>query len=109
MRLALAEVVIATERLHNMNIMHSDSGLYNTIIDSDGHIMLIDFGQSTPFSDDDESKTAEKREWDRVSIMCQIAFRKPYNQTQIDLIEFMSTNMTDAQLPSKEKSLIEAT
>lgn len=101
MKLALAEVIIATERLHNMNIMHGDLGLDNTLIDSDGHTMLTDFGQSTPFSDDNENKTAEKREWDRVSIMCQIAFRKQYNKNERDLVEFMSTNMTDSQLPGK--------
>lgn len=107
MKLALAEVIDATEKMHEMNIRHGDLGLDNTVIASDGHTKLIDFGQSQPFSDDDENRKEEKREWDRVSIMCQNAFPKPIHQHEHDLIEFLKENMTDSQLPGKSKLIDE--
>lgn len=62
-KLVIAELVIAYEQLHTINICHKDVHLNNIMIDENGHIMLIDFDQAiyvdrdtkNPFEDDWES------------------------------------------------------
>ena len=41
---ALAEIVLAIEDLHKQNIIYRDLKPENVLIDSEGHIRLIDFG-----------------------------------------------------------------
>lgn len=43
-RFYLAEIILAVETLHNMNIIYRDLKPENILIDKDGHIKLIDFG-----------------------------------------------------------------
>lgn len=43
-RFYLAEVVLAVESLHTMNIIYRDLKPENILIDKDGHVSLIDFG-----------------------------------------------------------------
>lgn len=45
-RLWSAQVVLALETLHRMNIIYRDLKLENILIDSDGNIVLTDFGMS---------------------------------------------------------------
>ena len=45
-RFYLAEVVLAIEKLHSMNIIYRDLKPENMLIDKHGHIKLIDFGFS---------------------------------------------------------------
>ena len=45
-RFYLAEVVLAIEQLHQMNVIYRDLKPENILIDKDGHIKLIDFGFS---------------------------------------------------------------
>ena len=42
----MAELAIAVEWLHSYNIVHRDIKPENILIDSKGHIRLIDFGLS---------------------------------------------------------------
>lgn len=46
-RFMLAEIVVGLERLHTMNIIHTDMKIENIMISSDGHLKLGDFGFST--------------------------------------------------------------
>ena len=45
-RFYLAEIVLAIEQLHDMNILYRDLKPENILIDREGHIKLIDFGFS---------------------------------------------------------------
>lgn len=40
----MAEVIVALEQLHQNNIVYRDLKTENIIIDRDGHIKLVDFG-----------------------------------------------------------------
>ena len=43
-RFYISEIVLAVDRLHNMNIIYRDLKPENILIDSTGHVKLIDFG-----------------------------------------------------------------
>ena len=43
-RFYLAEIVLAIESLHRVNIIYRDLKPENILLDKDGHVQLIDFG-----------------------------------------------------------------
>jgi len=45
-RLYIAEIIVALEYLHSMNILHRDLKPRNILIDSTGHLKITDFGLS---------------------------------------------------------------
>lgn len=45
-QLYAAEIVLALEHLHENNILYNDLKLENLLVDSEGHILLTDFGLS---------------------------------------------------------------
>lgn len=45
-RIYIAEIIVALEQLHKLGIIYRDIKLENILIDSDGHIVLTDFGLS---------------------------------------------------------------
>lgn len=55
-RLYIGEVILALETLHNLGIIYRDIKLENILLDSDGHIVLTDFGLSKEFQPADSSK-----------------------------------------------------
>lgn len=49
-RIFIAELILALEQLHMLNIIYRDVKLENILIDADGHIVLTDFGLSKELS-----------------------------------------------------------
>ncbi|KAJ6643384.1 Ribosomal protein S6 kinase alpha-5 [Pseudolycoriella hygida] len=49
-RIFIAELILALEQLHKLNIIYRDVKLENILIDSDGHVVLTDFGLSKELS-----------------------------------------------------------
>uniref|UniRef100_A0A1A9WHS5 non-specific serine/threonine protein kinase n=1 Tax=Glossina brevipalpis TaxID=37001 RepID=A0A1A9WHS5_9MUSC len=53
----IAELVLALEHLHKLNIIHRDIKLENILLDKQGHIVLTDFGLSKIFSFESDNRT----------------------------------------------------
>jgi serine/threonine protein kinase len=52
-RIYVGEVILALETLHKLGIIYRDIKLENILLDSDGHIVLTDFGLSKDFQSTD--------------------------------------------------------
>ncbi|XP_072769926.1 ribosomal protein S6 kinase alpha-4 isoform X2 [Nerophis lumbriciformis] len=53
-RLYSAEIILALEHLHKLGIVYRDIKLENILLDSDGHVVLTDFGLSKEFLQEEE-------------------------------------------------------
>lgn len=82
-----------------MRSFYTDISHRNTLIDSDDHLVLIDFGTSiySNGADDDDKNW----NWRKIAFNCMYDFPKA-NRTEIqaDLIQ-MLRNMNDAQIQGK--------
>jgi ribosomal protein S6 kinase alpha-5 len=48
-RIYIGEIILAVEQLHKSHIIHRDISLENILLDSEGHVVLSDFGLSRMF------------------------------------------------------------
>lgn len=51
-RIYIAEIVLAIETLHKLNIIYRDIKLENILLDADGHIVITDFGLSKELTEE---------------------------------------------------------
>lgn len=97
MKIALAEIVCAIEALHKADILHGDISFKNTLIASDGHLVLTDFG----FSDDLSGYKLFNPDWKGLCYMCSAAFPEVVRDENVDSLIGLLRIMTTDQLPRK--------
>lgn len=50
-KLILAELIVSVESMHKKNVLHLDLHSGNVLVDSDGHLVVIDYGYAKWLSD----------------------------------------------------------
>uniref|UniRef100_A0A8C5G6K0 Ribosomal protein S6 kinase n=1 Tax=Gouania willdenowi TaxID=441366 RepID=A0A8C5G6K0_GOUWI len=56
-RIYIGEIILALEHLHKLGIVYRDIKLENILLDSDGHVVLTDFGLSKEFLEKEKERT----------------------------------------------------
>ncbi|XP_077596112.1 ribosomal protein S6 kinase alpha-4 isoform X1 [Stigmatopora nigra] len=56
-RIYIGEIILALEHLHKLKIVYRDIKLENILLDSEGHVVLTDFGLSKEFLQEDKERT----------------------------------------------------
>lgn len=56
-RLYIAEIVLAIEQLHKLNIIYRDIKLENILLGADGHIVIADFGLSKELTEESNGRS----------------------------------------------------
>lgn len=83
--------------VHSFNVVHLDTQRANMVIDSDGHLLLTDFGFAQWLTDD----KITQREWRMMIRFFIWIFPKPIiDEDQISFLNLLN-NMTDAQISGK--------
>lgn len=98
----LAEIVVAIEQLHNMNIEHRDLKWDNFAIDSQGHLKLIDFGYAV-YHDQLNMTNPNwflNMDWYKLGAMCTDLFYGSLNCTERNLITYLHNMNVDGRKAS---------
>uniref|UniRef100_A0A674CPR2 non-specific serine/threonine protein kinase n=1 Tax=Salmo trutta TaxID=8032 RepID=A0A674CPR2_SALTR len=56
-RIYIGEIILALEHLHKLGIVYRDIKLENILLDSEGHLVLTDFGLSKEFLEEEKERT----------------------------------------------------
>jgi serine/threonine protein kinase len=56
-RFYIAQIILALEQLHKLNISYRDIKLENIMLDADGNIVLVDFGLAKILVDDERTNS----------------------------------------------------
>lgn len=56
-RYYIAQIILALEQLHKLNIIYRDLKLENIMLDADGNIVLVDFGLTKILQDDETTSS----------------------------------------------------
>uniref|UniRef100_A0A8C4I686 non-specific serine/threonine protein kinase n=1 Tax=Dicentrarchus labrax TaxID=13489 RepID=A0A8C4I686_DICLA len=56
-RIYIGETILALEHLHKLGIVYRDIKLENILLDSEGHVVLTDFGLSKEFLEEEKERT----------------------------------------------------
>uniref|UniRef100_A0A3B3HN72 non-specific serine/threonine protein kinase n=1 Tax=Oryzias latipes TaxID=8090 RepID=A0A3B3HN72_ORYLA len=56
-RVYIGEIILALEHLHKLGIVYRDIKLENILLDSEGHVVLTDFGLSKEFLEEEKERT----------------------------------------------------
>uniref|UniRef100_A0A8C8CGV0 Ribosomal protein S6 kinase n=1 Tax=Oncorhynchus tshawytscha TaxID=74940 RepID=A0A8C8CGV0_ONCTS len=56
-RIYIGEIILALEHLHMLGIVYRDIKLENILLDSEGHLVLTDFGLSKEFLEEEKERT----------------------------------------------------
>uniref|UniRef100_A0A665XBR5 non-specific serine/threonine protein kinase n=1 Tax=Echeneis naucrates TaxID=173247 RepID=A0A665XBR5_ECHNA len=56
-RIYIGEIILALEHLHKLGIVYRDIKLENILLDSEGHVVLTDFGLSKEFLEEEKERT----------------------------------------------------
>lgn len=92
----VAELLTAVMSVHSYNVIHRDLQRVNMVIDSDGHLLLTDFGISSWFTNEKHVKEDTRG---MVLFLKGNIFPKPIiDEHQKNLIQSLK-NMTNAQMP----------
>lgn len=93
----IAELVVAVEDMHRLNIHIADLQSKNVVIDGEGHLLVIDFG----FSKVTPNAAERKADWGQLCGICMDVFSYPFKtEQQKSLVSFMS-KMTDYQVAGR--------
>lgn len=94
----MAEVLTAVLSVHSFNVVHRDLQRVNMVIDSDGHLLLTDFGISDWMTN--EKFVGEDPRGMIIFLEHNILPKPIIDEIHIDLIKTLK-NMTNAQMPGK--------
>lgn len=95
-KLILAEIITAVETMHKAKIVHGDVSRFNILVDTEGHVVLTDFGWAHWKS----GASNELSDWERFPRVCSFLFSKQFQDENEDFIKKFN-HLKDKQLPGK--------
>lgn len=96
-KLILAELIVAVEGIHKANVLHLDLSAPNVLIDSDGDLVVIDFGFSKWRS---QNIDMVRLDWEYIPRLFRHIFRSAIDDQHLsDVLNILTNNMTDEQVP----------
>lgn len=96
-KLIFAEIVSFIDALHREGVLHLDVQTNNILIDSDGHLVLTDFGMAKQLQHINDTT----KDWRFLYDMCGELFIYPIRNENEENVKEMFYQMTDLKLNGK--------